>query len=120
MSSFGGENLFGSGPHRVVVGGVSQRHEVHETPGADGVRITALGRTGRTIEQSGTLVADDAAALREQTGAIEAAMDGRAAELVDEMGRAWPNAVMLAFRPGPVRRVGPRVAVDYTVRYAQT
>jgi hypothetical protein len=119
MSSYGGKNLFGSGPHRFVAHGLSQRHQTHEQPGADGVRVTPLGRSGRTLEQTGTLLADDLASLTLQAAAIEAAMDGVAAELIDDLGRSWPGTLMLEFLPGDVKRIGPRFSVSYTIRYTQ-
>ena len=119
MSSFGGEDLFGSGPHRFVVGGVSQRHEEHASPGRDGARLTVLGKTGRRIEHRGTLLDDGAAGLEAQRAAIEAAMTGEPRTLVDELGRTWSGVVMLSFEPGRVRRLGQRWAVDYTIEYAQ-
>lgn len=119
MSSYGGQDLFGSGPHRFEVGGISQRHEKHGQPGADGEALTVMGKTGRSIEQHGTLLADSVASLQSQVEAVEAAMDGRGAELVDDLGRRWSEVVMLSFDTGAVRRVGPRLALDYTVRYWQ-
>lgn len=119
MSSYGGKDLFGSGPHTFTVHGLSQRHAEHEQPGVDGVQITAMGRTGRSIDQSGTLLADDIASLQSQLDAIEAAMTGEAGELVDHFGRSWPDVLMLEFKPAGVRRVGVRLAADYTVRYSQ-
>ncbi len=119
MSSFNNQNLFSSGPHAFHVHGLSQRHASDESPGSDGVGLTALGRTGRTIEQSGTLTADTVADLQKQLDAIEAAMDGRAATLVDHLDRPWENVVMIEFHPGPVRRVGLKLVVEYTIRYVQ-
>jgi len=119
MSSFNGQDLFGSGPHRFHVRGVAMRHEQHAMPGADGVRVTALGRTGRTIDQAGTLLADDIGAMQSQLDAIEAAIDGQPADLVDADARTWTNVVMLEFQPEAIRRVGVRFAADYVIRYVQ-
>jgi len=71
MSSFNGQNLFASGPHRFVVHGLTLRHATHESPGADGARVTALGRSARRIDQHGTLTADDIAAMQQRLDAIE-------------------------------------------------
>jgi hypothetical protein len=119
MSSFKGQNLFGSGPHRFAVGGLTERHEATEQPGADGATVTPLGRGARRIEQTGTLAADDPARLACQFEAIEAAMDGMAGELVDDVGRVHAGVLLVSFEPQPMRRVGRRWAGDYTVTYLQ-
>lgn len=119
MSSYGGKDLFNSGPHTFRAHGLTQRVAEHDQPGADGAKLTALGRSTRVIEQSGTLIADSLSGLMDQTQAIEAAMDGTAADLVDHLGRTWAGVLMLSFEPGDVRRIGPRWATDYAVRYSQ-
>ena len=119
MSSYKAMNLFASGPHRFVVHGRSQRHVVHEAPDADGAAITTLGLAGRRIDQFGSLAADDLAGLQAQLDAIEAAMDGEAGDLVDDLGRTHGNVLLLQFAPGEIGRLGPRLVVDYTARYAQ-
>lgn len=119
MSRFGGEDLFGSGAHGFHVGGVEQRRVRHAEAGADGAALTVLGKGSRRIEQEGTLLADDVGGLAEQVTRIEAVMDGRKAELVDDAGRRWPNVMMLKFEPGAIRRKGARLAVDYRVQWEQ-
>ncbi|MCE9590163.1 MAG: hypothetical protein K8S99_06530 [Planctomycetes bacterium] len=119
MSSFDGKNLFSTGPHRFEVRGVELRHSTHEAPGSLGVRVGPQGVSGRTIFQTGHLIADDATALRELTSAIEAMLDGLAHELIDDLGRSWPQTVMLAFRLKTVERLGPRVRVPYRIEYLQ-
>ncbi len=119
MSSYRGIDLFGSGPHRFVVRGIEQRAVSHVAPGVDGERITPMGRSNRRIDQSGTLVGDDIASLEAQRGAIESAMDGQPGDLVDDVGRTHERVVMLVFDTEQVRRIGPRLAMDYQVRYAQ-
>lgn len=119
MSRYKNQNLFSSGPHRFHFHAAGQRTAEHSLPGADGVSITVLGKAARTIEQSGTLIADDPAALMRLIAAIEAAMDGSAGLLIDDRDRSWPGVVMTDFKPGPEYRVGPRLAVDYTARYLQ-
>jgi hypothetical protein len=119
MSSYANLDLFGSGPHTFHVHGLTQRHVEHTQPGVDGSMITTLGTSARSIDQTGTLVADDLAGLQSQIDAIEAAMNGQGSEVVDHLGRSWARMVLLVFEPGEIRRVGPRLAVDYTLRYAQ-
>lgn len=120
MSTFDGQDLFAGGPVTTHVGGLMQRHELHELPGADGAKLTALGATARRIEQRGTLIADDPASLRQRMARIEAMLDGRVAALVDEHGATWPGTVMLAVAPSRMRRTGARWAADCTITYVQT
>lgn len=119
MSRYNEQELFASGPHTFVVHGLSQRHQSHEQPGADGVRITVAGRSGRGIDQAGTLLADTIDAMQSQLDAIEAAMTGEPAELIDDLGRVWSNVMMLELKPGAIRRVGLRLAADYVIHYMQ-
>ena len=119
MSSFKAIDLFGSGPHGFLVHGRSLRHATHEPVGADGVHLAAQGRSGRRIEQTGTLVADDIAPLQSQVDAIESAMDGVAGQLVDDRGRIHADVLMIRFQPGAIRRIGTRVGLDYRIEYIQ-
>jgi len=119
MSSYKSQDLFGSGPHRFVAQGRSLRLAEHEAAGADGAAIASLGRTARRIEQTGTLLADDLAGLQNQIDAIESAMDGQVGELVGDAGRAWRDVMLIAFSPGEMHRIGPRLAVDYRANYVQ-
>ncbi|MBI1370306.1 MAG: hypothetical protein GC162_16855 [Planctomycetes bacterium] len=119
MSSYKSQSLFDSGPHRFHVHGLAQRHVDHELPGADGVRVTVMGRTGRSIDQTGTLLADGIAPMQVQLRAIEAAMNDEPGDLVDDTDRTWANVLMLSCEPGPIRRVGVRLAIDYTIHYMQ-
>lgn len=119
MSSFKGQNLFGSGPHCFAVGGLAERHEATEQPGVDGATVTPLGRGARRIEQTGALAADNPVGLVQQFEAIEAAMDGMAGQLVDDVGRVHEGVLLVSFEPRPMGRVGRRWACDYTARYLQ-
>lgn len=119
MSRFNDQPLFDSGPHHFLVHGLSQRHEIHPRPGGDGAALTALGTTPRHIEQRGTLLADDVAAMEQQRQAIEALLDGQTYTLIDNAGRSFQTVMMIAFKPGPVRRIGLRLAMDYRIDYVQ-
>lgn len=119
MSLFDGNDLFSSGPHRFQIGGLSLRHVLHGTPQSQGVHITATGRHGRSIHQTGTLVADSPTQMTAQRTAIESKLDGRAVTLVDGQDRAWPNTVMLSFEPEQLTRAGNRYKLDYQVHYLQ-
>ncbi|MEM8737673.1 MAG: hypothetical protein AAGG38_04245 [Planctomycetota bacterium] len=119
MILFDAQNLFGSGPARLHVGGLALRHDAGDLPLADGVELVVQGRAGRTITQTGTLLSDEARAMAGLIDAIEDRLDGVARSLVEHDGRAWDKVVMLRFEPGPMTAVGARYRVDYTVDYLQ-
>ena len=119
MSTFDGQDLFSSGPHRFHVGWLALRHVLQLTPEQRGVRLSSQGQSGRAIAQTGDLLADDSGQLTALTQAVEDKLDGRAAELIDDLGRCWKQVVMLSFEPAAVRRVGPRWAVRYRITYLQ-
>ncbi len=119
MIRFGENDLFGSGACRAEVGGLSLRHALHQGMGGQGVQLSAQGRSGRAIAQTGELYADSPEALTGQTGAIEAMLDGKAHRWSDGLGRALEGVVMLSFDAGPTRRVGTRWGVSYKVNYLQ-
>ncbi len=119
MSRYRSKDLFGSGPHQFHVGGLSERHEVHELPGSDGARVTALGRGLRKIEQTGFLLADDHAGIGKQIEAIEQMVDGVTGDLVDDTGRTHVAVMLVAFKPQPAHRLGARWAVEYNAEYLQ-
>ena len=120
MSSYKSQNLFSSGPHRFKVHGLALRSTQVDTAGTDGTKIISLGRSARKIDQFGSLTADDVPAVQQQLDAIEATMDGKGWDLVDDLGRAWPRMVMMEFRPSTIRRMGTRYAVYYALYYTQT
>lgn len=117
--TYDNERLFASGPARCRPGGAALRFAEHQPLHADGSHVHAQGRAARDIAQTGTLFADTPTALRRQAEAIEAYVDGRGRELVDELGQAWPNAVMLAFEPGEPQRLGVRWKLEYRITYRQ-
>lgn len=122
MSLFGGQDLFGSGPHRFEVGGLELRHTTHAPVGSAesrGVSVQSFGVSARPITQTGELIADDPQRLSELVHAIESMLDGQGRELIDERGQAWPDTVMTAFTPGPTRRLGARWHTPYRILYTQ-
>lgn len=119
MSSFAGEKLFASGPHRFEVGGLSLRHVLAEPPGSRGVQLSSQGLHGRAIHQSGELLADTPAAIQKLLEAIEVRLDGLPHELIDDIGRSWRGVVMLSFAPESMTRLGSRRRVAYRIEYLQ-
>lgn len=119
MSSYKGQNLFGSGAHHFVVRGMTVRHDEHTSPGADGVAITTLGRAPRKIEQRGMLLADDAAGLEAQLRRIADATGGVPGSLIDELGRNHERMVLVEFKQSRVTRIGARLGMNYVAQYVQ-
>lgn len=118
--TYDGLALFSSGPSRVEPGEHAARDAVMQTPGAVGAAVIGQGTEPRTITQRGMLVADHAVALQTQISEIAAQVGRTAAPLIDEQGNTWDRCVMRSFRPGPIERLGPRVAAPYTITYLQT
>lgn len=119
MPQFNNQPLFDSGPSRFHVGGLTLRRAEEAVPHVDGVHLVGQCREGRSITQTGTLLADDVNAVAVQLDAIDDAVDGLAHTLIDDTDRVWLDTVMLRFEPGPIRPAGPRVRVDYTIDYLQ-
>ncbi|MHB1156095.1 MAG: hypothetical protein ACYC26_04570 [Phycisphaerales bacterium] len=119
MSSYKGQNLFGSGAHHFVVQGVTVRHDEHVSPGADGAAITMLGRDPRKIEQRGMLLADDVAGLEAQLRRFADATGGVPGTLVDELGRSHERMVLVEFKQSRVTRIGARLGINYVAQYVQ-
>lgn len=119
MSRYRDMDLFGSGPHQFVVHGLTMRLAEHELAGTDGVKASALGRSARRVDHTGTLIADDLAGLDALIGSIESAIDGQSGLLEMSDGRTLSNVMMVQFDPGAMYRHGPRLAVDYQIHYTQ-
>jgi len=117
MVTFDNEALFGSGPCRFRIGPVRLRHAVQHPPGSHGARVDAQGTEARSITQTGVLIADDPAALRTLTDAIREKLDGLTHTLVDNLGRTWPDTVMIQFEAQEAVRVGARWKTAYKVEY---
>ena len=71
MSSFAGVDLFGSGPHQIVVGGLQVSKKRTGFTGTDGVESLTMGHRGRPITIVGLLKAATRSDLNDLIGAIE-------------------------------------------------
>ncbi len=119
MVTFNNESLFGSGPARFKIGPIKLRHTVQHPPGSRGVRIDQQGTEAREINQAGVLIADTPGELQVQVDAIEQKVDGLPYTLIDSVGRAWSNVVMLEVGVDSFERVGARWKAAYRVKYLQ-
>jgi hypothetical protein len=99
VSSYDGQDLFGSGPHRCSVAHRPGRVQVIDAPGVGGARLVHLGRGAKTLALTGRLTGADKAELLTRCAAIEAVMDGRAATLIEPDGTPHDHMVLTAFEP---------------------
>lgn len=120
MITYSGQDLFSSGPARVLPGPINSRDAVAEAPGTIGASLIGQGISPRSLTQLGTLFGDSPAELQAQIDAVAQQVGAEAAELIDGDGVAWPGCVMRRFEPEAPRRIGPRYASDYTIEYLQT
>ncbi len=120
MASFRGNDLFNSGPTRVVVQAASEDVQVSRFPGINGEHHLLMGRSGRDVIQEGTLTASSASQLLSRVDSICNHV-GQRGDLVDDLGWAYGNCVLLSFELTGPRRVDAagRHCADYRLRYRQ-
>jgi hypothetical protein len=119
MSSFDGEDLFGSGPHRFQTGasGVQLELNARGAPGLPGSR--AIGPLETTVTVRGRLVAASDSGLRAQLSAINAklTMPPVRGTLVDEQGGVTTGVDFVNFAPGDRVDRGRVVSLAYEARF---
>lgn len=117
-STFSGQSLFNSGPHRFDVGSAG-RYLTAPLRGSNAFTYTRDdAKRELEIVQSGRLVATSESALWSLYDAVRAHAEAPTkATLVDHSGRSWTNMTMVSFDLlGPVDR-GRVYSVSYRVRY---
>jgi hypothetical protein len=119
MSSYDGDDLFGSGPHRFAQRSAGVRVQQTTAPGVDGARLTMLGRSATRITQTGRLVAAEVPALLALRDAILDKCDGRAADLVDGQGATSPNMVIVRFEMAGEIDIGRVCSLRYEIDYVE-
>ena len=102
MSTFAGVDLFGTGPHRMIIQPVIQATKMSGFAGLNGIEDVDLGQRGWPITITGQLKAGNAAALNVIIATIETYRAAGKATLVDTHGVTWTNV-----RLGPFRILGP-------------
>lgn len=122
MSSFRGNDIFGSGPHRVTAPArellVIPRWVQFQQPFDDGTGSEVIGAKEPIMTVSGRLVGVDEASLwvRREAVASEAELPQVQGDLVDNDGRVWSGMTLISYEElGPVDR--GRV---WSVRYRAT
>lgn len=119
MSSYAGENLFGSGPHAFRLGPWRRSLQSRGFAGVDGELVLNLGLRSRQIVQTGRLQADSADALQALLNAIDSRCDGAAHGLVDNHGNSYASVILEQCETtSPVRR-GRGFYCDYRAEYRQ-
>lgn len=119
MITYNGLDLFSSGPSAIEPGPLESRDAVAEAPGAVGASVITQGTAPRLLRQQGTLIADNAEALRALIDAIQAQVGLGDAALVDPLGRTWAGCLMQRFESPMTHRLGPRLAAPYEITYLQ-
>ncbi|MFZ4574103.1 MAG: hypothetical protein ACOYN0_06875 [Phycisphaerales bacterium] len=117
MSSYKGQNLFGSGPHRVRVGPLGEVAVANYILGRSGSGSTPIGPIELDVAVEGRLVAATLAELRELVDAIESQIVSppEPGELRDNHGRTFEDMSLITFEPtGPTDR-GRSCSLAYTV-----
>jgi hypothetical protein len=124
MSSFKGEDLFGSGPHRFEVGREGSRvvsyAAVSGDPTVGGSFVS--GDLELRVTVRGRLVAISESALWALRDAVtdEAASTAVAGTLADGRGRTWTGIRLLSFTPdGPVDR-GRALSMGFAAEFGRT
>lgn len=119
MSSFDGQDLFGSGPQQFTYPGREARVAIHEAPGINGARVSWLGLGPKRVHMRGRLVGVDWASLKTLINAIEAMMDGRSTTLVDDLGETHTSMVLVGFRSKSGVQSGRTVSLGYEIEFVE-
>lgn len=92
MSSFAGLDLFGSGGHRIIIGGWNVSKKRTGYAGVDGLESLILGGRGRKIVVTGQLGHTTASGLEGLIGAIENQIVLGTGDFIDNWGATYSNA----------------------------
>lgn len=108
MSSYKGDDLFGSGPHRFAFGEQGYLATLDFYFGGSGGGSTIQGPRDTDIVVRGRLVASNEAALWTLRNAIRGQITDPAVSgtLVDGAGRSWVNMVLVSYREADRRDRG--------------
>lgn len=123
MSSFNGENLFGSGPHVIYIDGIKADKHLFSFPNVHGSFDVGHGFRWRSGKIVGWLEGENIAELQSLISKIERYYVNRtAATLVDNWGRSFNDVVIDEFRTKDEikREIGTgRLMNDYEVIFKQ-
>ncbi|MEL6499235.1 MAG: hypothetical protein AAF937_12935 [Planctomycetota bacterium] len=120
--SFGGVDLFGSGPHRFQEGRSGYLVLPQDFGGTPSTQNASFGEFQLWVHVRGRLVAASDAALWALRDAIAVSLDvngaeSDAADLVDEQGRTWTGMRFVRIEWAEEVDRGRRVSVGYEARF---
>ncbi|MEO1584968.1 MAG: hypothetical protein AAFR96_10415 [Planctomycetota bacterium] len=117
-SSFDGDDLFGSGPHRFQEGRGGWLVLPDESSGVPSTRNLIFGEFELRVFVFGRLLAASDAALWQQRDAIATAIDDLAvATLVDQNGKSWSDMTLVRVEWAEQVDRGRRVSIGYEARF---
>jgi len=119
MSSYAGDDLFGSGPHQFLFGPWARSTLRRGFAGLDGELVLDLGRRSRQISQTGRLQADSIESLHALIDAIDAHDDGSANVLIDNHGRSHAGVILERFETTSPLQRGRKFYCEYRIEYRQ-
>lgn len=119
MSSYAGQDLFGSGPHAFRFGPWQRSVQRRGFAGVSGELVLDLGVRSRQIFQTGRLEADSAGGLNSLLEVINAQGNGAEHALVDNHGQSHPHVILERFETTSPLRRGRRFHCDYKVDYRE-
>jgi hypothetical protein len=119
MSTYDGNDLFGSGPHSIKAGSWTRSQQRRGFAGVSGELVIDHGRRSRLLIHAGRLQAASPTHLESLIDAIEAYQDGYAYSLVDNHGRHYTNVLLEQFEMATPVRLGRAAWCDYTITYRQ-
>ncbi|MDP1663406.1 MAG: hypothetical protein Q8L55_15960 [Phycisphaerales bacterium] len=117
MSSFNGEDLFGSGPCTFASGPRGRQWARAVDLGTSDPGLTVLGDHTLAVEVRGRLTAASAAALAALTDALED-QAGNKGDLIDDAGRTWEGITLVEVVYDGPPEVGRVWSVGYRVLLA--
>ncbi len=115
MSSYSGQDLFGSGPHRTYLGRRGQLLTIDFFGGESGGGSTAQGLMDWDIVIRGRLIASGDAGLTTLRNAILAQLQDPPvlATLIDTQGRTWNDMSLVTFSDRGRRDRGRQFSIRY-------
>ncbi len=119
MSSYAGQDLFGSGPHRFQFGAWQRRLQPRGFAGINGEQVLDLGIRSRRIFQAGRLQADTPQNLKGLLDAINSRSDASEHTLVDNHGLSFSRVILERFETTTPMQQGRGLYCDYEVEYRQ-
>ncbi|MCP4566829.1 MAG: hypothetical protein GY841_04520 [FCB group bacterium] len=120
MSTYAGQNLFGSGPHRITTQPETFVNKFSGYAGLNGAEVLMMGGRGRRIRITGQLKAATFAALDTILANIETYRRLGPATLVDNDAAVWPRVVLNQIQiVGHKKYTSTGIFVQYTLSAVQ-